>query len=374
MRFFGVSALMRDRRRAPARAHPPSPQMANAGYQRTPEARRGAQRELPERMSITLPAAPILLTSMHSSASDARAPRLPPGPHRTSRHRASAPRASAWRALRFVAVSLLAALLATQAAAGNGWSDVREASAGPARVVGSYSNGCVAGAQALPLIGEGFQVMRPSRHRYFGHPKLLDVLQRLGQVAAASGRRMLVGDLSQPRGGPLLSGHRSHQVGLDVDVWFLMADRVLSAHEAENWLAPSMVRAADGVMADGRWQRAYRDLLKAAAEAAEVERIFVNPIIKRALCDGEADKSWLAKVRPWWNHEEHFHARLFCPAGDGDCEAQASVPPGHGCDGDLDHWVADIQAAARAKKRLPPPPPPSTAKLPSACAAILDGD
>jgi len=297
-----------------------------------------------------------------------------PNPLTTMRSLTLDPFSCSRRALCFVALLLISFFPPLPALAGNGWSDVRKPSAGPPRVVGSYTHGCVAGAQALPLVGEGFQVMRPSRHRYFGHPTLLEVLQRLGRVAAASGKRMLVGDLGQPRGGPLLSGHRSHQVGLDVDVWFLMADRLLGEHDIEHWSAPSMVRAADGVMADGRWQPAYRDLLKAAAEAPEVERIFVNPIIKRALCDSEPDKSWLAKIRPWWNHEEHFHARLFCPVDDGDCEAQAAVPPGHGCDADLDHWVTDIQVAARAKKRPQPPPPPSVAKLPPACAEILNSD
>lgn len=272
------------------------------------------------------------------------------------------------------ALTLWFSLLAVSAQAGNGWSEVGQPTAGPARVIGSYTNGCIGGARALPLLGEGYQVMRPGRHRYFGHPLLVDVLQRLGQEAAASGKRMLVGDLGQARGGPLMSGHRSHQAGLDVDVWFLMSDRVMSRPETEQVGAPSMVLAAEGVMAPGRWQPEYRDLLKAAAEAPEVERIFVNPIIKRALCRSEADKSWLAKVRPWWNHEEHFHARLFCPPEAMECEAQKPVPPGDGCDVDLDHWVADIQAAARSKKKLAAPKPPSVAKLPAACAEILEAD
>lgn len=267
--------------------------------------------------------------------------------------------------------SLCCFLLAANSSAGNGWSEVRHPSAGEARVIGAYTNGCIGGARALPLQGEGYQVMRPGRHRNFGHPLLVNLLQRLGQTAAASGKRMLVGDLGQPRGGPLMSGHRSHQDGLDVDVWFLMEDRLLNRAETEQVGAPSMVRAADGVMAEGRWQPEYRDLLKAAAEAPEVERIFVNPIIKRALCRSESDTAWLAKVRPWWNHEEHFHARLFCPPEALECEAQKPVPPGDGCDADLDHWVADIQAAARAKKKPAPPKPPTTAKLPAACAEIL---
>jgi len=52
-------------------------------------------------------------------------------------------------------------------------------------------------------------------------------------------------DLGQPRGGPTLSGHRSHQSGLDVDIWFLLskqaASRTLAYNERETWGAPSVL-------------------------------------------------------------------------------------------------------------------------------------
>src|ERR1700730_13809348 len=45
---------------------------------------------------------------------------------------------------------------------------------------------------------------------------------------------LLVGDMSQPRGGPLLSEHTSHQIGLDVDIWFApMPDHAQSREERE---------------------------------------------------------------------------------------------------------------------------------------------
>jgi murein endopeptidase len=31
-------------------------------------------------------------------------------------------------------------------------------------------------------------------------------------------RGLLIGDMSQPRDGPMLYGHSSHQIGLDVDI------------------------------------------------------------------------------------------------------------------------------------------------------------
>ena len=43
---------------------------------------------------------------------------------------------------------------------------------------------------------------------------------------AASGLPVFyVGDMAQPRGGPLPFGHASHQTGLDVDIWFTLTPR-----------------------------------------------------------------------------------------------------------------------------------------------------
>src|SRR6185295_4093072 len=95
-----------------------------------------------------------------------------------------------------------------------------EPAAMPARTIGFYAKGCLAGAQALPINGKTWQVMRLSRNRNWGHPELMKLLERLSdkvhEVAGWPG--LLVGDLSQPRGGPMLTGHASHQVGLDADI------------------------------------------------------------------------------------------------------------------------------------------------------------
>src|SRR3954469_22183065 len=40
----------------------------------------------------------------------------------------------------------------------------------PTRVIGFYAKGCIAGAEALPINGDSWQVMRLSRNRYWGHP------------------------------------------------------------------------------------------------------------------------------------------------------------------------------------------------------------
>lgn len=259
--------------------------------------------------------------------------------------------------------------------ADNGWSTVGYPLAGPPQAIGSYAAGCIAGAVALPLAGDGYQVMRPSRNRYYGHPALVAFVERLSRRTAANGGRLLIGDLGQPRGGPMPNGHRSHQSGLDVDVWFLQQprDRSLSRADTERIDMPSMIRPAEGVLNDSRWSPRYRDALKLAALAPEVERIFVNPIIKQALCNSETDRYWLQKVRPWWGHDAHFHVRLACPPGDAQCKPQKPFPPGDGCDPDLARWVREIVQATLSPRPYKKPEPPSADRLPTACDAVLYG-
>src|ERR1700742_1147099 len=106
----------------------------------------------------------------------------------------------------------------------------------PTRVIGSYSGGCIAGAEQMPVNGDTWQVMRLSRNRNWGHPDLVALLKRLSVKAHkdAGWPGILVGDIGQPRGGPALSGHASHQIGLDADVWLTpMPAHRLSREERE---------------------------------------------------------------------------------------------------------------------------------------------
>jgi penicillin-insensitive murein endopeptidase len=270
--------------------------------------------------------------------------------------------------------SLLAAVLITAPAwAQNPWGAVRAPSAGEPEAIGGYAAGCLAGAGTLPLTGDGYQVMRPSRNRYYGHPTLVAFVESLAVRARRHGfGRLLVGDLSQPRGGPAAYGHASHQSGLDVDVWFRLLPRdaaPLTRQQTEEMAMESVIRAADGVLDRKLWDRRYGELLRLAADAPEVDRIFVNPVIKQALCRGGEGGEWLGKLRPWWGHDQHFHVRLRCPVDSTGCETQKPVPAGDGCDEDLDGWVREIQLAQKRPK--PTPPDRSTTRLPLACDAVL---
>ena len=243
---------------------------------------------------------------------------------------------------------------------------------GPPEAIGTYERGCLEGAAALPADGPNWQVMRPSRDRAWGHPMLIALIERLAQKlpAEAGWPGLLVGDIAQPRGGPMLTGHGSHQIGLDADIWLTpMPPRRLSAVERDEISAMDVV-AADRMDIDtATWTPQHRRLLEAVAREPGVARIFVNAAIKRALCrEAEPDRAWMAKIRPWWGHNYHFHIRLSCPSGDALCRAQTPPPPGDGCGKELDWWFTE-------EALHPPPSPPRKplrlADLPQACAGLV---
>jgi len=244
-----------------------------------------------------------------------------------------------------------------------------------ARSIGFYALGCLAGAIALPINGPTWQVMRLSRNRNWGHPKLVEFLERLADRAKKVGwNGLLVGDMSQPRGGPMLTGHASHQVGLDADIWLSpMPDRLLSREEREFMSAVNMV-AKDRLDVDPKvWTHQRTELIRSAAQDPAAERIFVNAAIKKALCrEAGPDRGWLSKVRPWWGHDYHFHVRIYCPADSPDCKPQPPPQPGDGCGHELDHWFSDAILHPKPPPEPERPKPPLTlASLPSACRQVL---
>ncbi len=245
----------------------------------------------------------------------------------------------------------------------------------PPRVYGFYAHGCIAGAEPLPINGDTWQVMRLSRNRNWGHPHLVALLKRLSAAANRAGgwNGILVGDMSQPRGGPMLTGHASHQVGLDADIWLTpMPNRMLSRNEREEMSAVMMVRSDRLDIDPNHWTPTHLPVIRAAALEPQVERIFVNAAIKKALCrEAKGDRGWLSKVRPMYGHDYHFHIRMKCPAGDADCEAQPPPGTGDGC-GELSYWFSDAVLHPRPPLVPPKPKPPMTmAQLPPACRQVL---
>lgn len=245
-----------------------------------------------------------------------------------------------------------------------------------ARAIGFYSKGCLAGGEALPVNGKTWQAMRLSRNRNWGHPRLVAFLERFSaQVPTVSTwPGILVGDMAQPRGGPMLSGHASHQIGLDADIWLTPMPRREFTRDEREKLSATMIVRPDRLDVDKRvWTPSLVNVIRAAAQDDEVERVLVNAAIKKALCRAATgERSWLQKVRPYWGHDYHMHVRLSCPKDSPDCRPQDPVVPGEGCGSELDWWFSDANLHPKPPKEPPKPKPPMMLKdLPAACREVV---
>lgn len=256
----------------------------------------------------------------------------------------------------------------------------KEGSPQNAEPFGSYAKGCAAGNIQLPETGSTWQAMRLSRNRNWGHPVTINYIEKLSRFAATQPgwNGLYIGDISQPRGGPMLSGHRSHQMGLDIDIWMRPAKDLALSRAARESISSISLRRPNGAYTNGNWTRAHHEIIKAAAKDPRTARIFVFPGAKVRMCTDEkgTDRAWLRKIRPWWGHHYHFHVRLRCPDGSTGCVNQTPPPAGDGC-ADAQQWVNNI---------LNPPPPDPNAPapkprreltindLPRQCVAVLQAE
>jgi penicillin-insensitive murein endopeptidase len=255
--------------------------------------------------------------------------------------------------------------------------------------IGAYGRGCAAGNVELPETGPTWQAMRLSRNRNWGNPVLVSYLEDLSQKVTAFGwRGLYIGDLGNPRGGPMISGHASHQMGLDADVWFLPpASLDLTVKQREK-ISSISIRSDDQLAVNENWNASYREVLKAAASDPRVDRIFVAAAIKLEMCKTatKADAKWLQHIRPEANHEDHFHVRLKCPPGSPLCQTQTPTVSdlskgGSGCDETLAYWVSDAYLHPKPVKNPGPKPPHkkgprefTMADLPAQCSTVLSAN
>ncbi|MDX2307702.1 MAG: penicillin-insensitive murein endopeptidase [Hyphomicrobium sp.] len=248
-----------------------------------------------------------------------------------------------------------------------------------ARAIGGYAKGCLAGAKALEIDGPAWQAMRLSRNRNWGHPKLIALVERFAtEVQEKDGwPGLLVGDISQPRGGPMLTGHASHQVGLDADIWFTPMPRTRLSKEKRESLAATSMLASDNLSVNTKvWGEGQYKIIKRAASYPDVERVLVHPAIKKALCEkAGGDAPWLGKVRPIWGHFYHFHIRMGCPKDSPGCKPQAPPPGDSGCTKELDDWFKLLTAPppkpSKPAAPVKPKPPLTLADLPSECRTVV---
>ena len=246
--------------------------------------------------------------------------------------------------------------------------------------LGSYAKGCLAGGEQLEETGPTWQAMRLSRNRNWAHPEMVDMVRKLSRFAATQPgwEGLYVGDMSQSRGGPMLTGHRSHQIGLDADIWMLPPQSLSLTRKQRENISSISLRRANGAYVNSSWTRQHHEIIKAAAKDPRTARIFVFPGAKVKMCaDERGDRSYLRKIRPWYGHHYHFHIRIACPKGARGCVDQKPPPPGDGC-ADAREWQANILNPPPPKPRDPKAKPPKPrrelvlADLPAQCKAVLD--
>ena len=266
-----------------------------------------------------------------------------------------------------VALVLPVAAAAQDISRAASWGAVATPAPGPVRLIGSTGLGCIAGAVELPNEGPGWQSVRVSRNRLWGHPAMVAWVQHFAGRARAQGFPDLwIGDLSQPRGGPMSYGHASHQIGIDADIWLdLNPKPLVPAAHRERIPEVSLVLPDGSGVDPARFTERHVALIRLAAEMPGLDRLLVNAAIKRELCRRHAGEPWLRRVRPWRGHDSHMHIRLPCPAGQADCRGIPPPPAGDGCDATLDWWFTPD--ARRPVPRRPGPAP----QMPAACAGVL---
>src|SRR5262245_44838999 len=143
---------------------------------------------------------------------------------------------------------------------------------GQAVAIGYYPSGCLQGGVELPTDGPTWQVMRVSRNRNWGHPELVNFLERFAPIAAkATGwHGILVGETAQPRAGRLPFGHKTHQLALAVDIWLMpMPDRALSKDERDKMSAITLRAANRKDVNRQNWRAADVAFIRAAPEQPE---------------------------------------------------------------------------------------------------------
>ncbi len=246
------------------------------------------------------------------------------------------------------------------------WHNVRTPTNNPSKVYGAYAAGCMDGGIKLPGSGAGYVLGAVKDNREYGQPEMINYISKLGEkVNSITGRTLIIGDIANARGGPApinSSLHQSHQTGLDVDIWFRAAKESENARKIKQ---ANMLDSTWTKINKQHWNETNVEILKTAASFDEVDRIFINSVIKKELCKDYQGEKWMQKIRPWWGHTSHFHVRLKCPEGNQDCKMQSPLPEGDGCGGELAWWFSDEPKSGKKEPRKYP-------QLPEECTRIFN--
>ncbi len=163
------------------------------------------------------------------------------------------------------------------------------------------------------------------RHSQYGSGLLTKTLEFTTREFSRlhPGVPVCINDLSRDSGGRL-SGHGSHQNGLDVDISFPSTGSDCQRSPFTNW------RTLDGP--DDSFRQKNWDLLKLLISTERVNILFVDRAFAEALCrhakkpstnttKAERNKIF-KKLKHWDGHTKHYHVRMTCNTQNEGCITQ----------------------------------------------------
>ena len=205
--------------------------------------------------------------------------------------------------------------------------------------IGYYSSGSLTNGVGLPDSGPGYMKLFLQRHRAWGTQEMITMIIR---SAADMNKlfpdmdRLQVGDISQEGGGDVSDLHSSHQNGQDVDLTYYRKNQIEQPINHVNGFSEQMVinnRLSKNFDTARNWE-----FIKRLHQNGDVQRIFVDPVIKKEFCRFARTKNELIRhdeilrsLRTLENHADHMHVRLRCPPQARVCVSQEDPPAGTGC-------------------------------------------
>ncbi len=211
----------------------------------------------------------------------------------------------------------------------------------PTEPIGYYSDGSLRHGQRLPDQGPGFMKLFLDRNRSFGAAEMINMITKATaglNEAFPNLDRLQIGDIAKEGGGKVSDLHTSHQNGLDVDVTYFRLNHKEQAPEHITGFSETMVtggRISKNFDTPRVWE-----FLKKLHENGQVQRIFMDPVIKKEICrlarlkkEVVSFEEVLRSLRPYPGHADHMHIRLRCPLEAKECRAQEDPPAGSGCAG-----------------------------------------
>lgn len=175
--------------------------------------------------------------------------------------------------------------------------------------------------------------------RIWGAEPMIDMIQKAAMDMARKypGKdRLQVEDISAKEGGEI-EGHNSHENGLDVDLGYFKADGVEHdpIKKGQYYADPMVIngKISPNFDVERNWE-----LMKALHRHGNVQKIFVDQVLKNEFCRYAKSKGELAanvevlrSLRHVTNHQDHMHVRLRCPKGATRCKNAPEAPAGSGC-------------------------------------------